>query len=237
MKSIYSDGEYLQKNPTWHMEDSDWKAKYILQILGDSGLAPKRIAEVGCGAGGILRALHDQLPSDVQFHGYDISPQAVELARSESNHERLDFRLKNILEEEETFDVILCIDVFEHVEDYYSFLRTLKTKAGYIVFHIPLDMSTVGVLRGHVMQSRKAVGHIHYFSPETAIATLEDTGYDIIDSFFINSGDKTKKKHSLKGLILDLARKATHAISPMASIRHLGGSSLMVLAKTSTEDS
>lgn len=54
---IYTDGKYLQENPTWHLEDSPWKAEHILRMMQKNQLMPRSICEVGCGAGGILQQL------------------------------------------------------------------------------------------------------------------------------------------------------------------------------------
>ena len=79
----------------------------------------------------------------------------------------------------------MAIDVFEHVEDYFGFLRKLREKAEYKIFHIPLDLSVQTVLRSSpIIKGRKSVGHIHYFTKETALETLKDTGYEIIDYFY-----------------------------------------------------
>ncbi len=76
----YVGGEYLGHNPTWHVEDSAWKAEQILAALKRNGLHPATVCEVGCGAGEILSQLHARLPSHVVFTGYEISPQAHALA-------------------------------------------------------------------------------------------------------------------------------------------------------------
>jgi hypothetical protein len=60
----------------------------------------------------------------------------------------------------------------------------LKPKATYKIFHIPLDMSVVSVLRSLMLQARQTVGHLHYFSRDTALATLTYCGYEIVDSFY-----------------------------------------------------
>ena len=42
---------------------------------------------------------------------------------------RIQFRLADISREEETFfDLILVLDVVEHLEDYYRFLNGIRTK-------------------------------------------------------------------------------------------------------------
>ncbi len=50
------------------------------------------MAEVGCGAGEILRLLSGELDPATQFVGYDVSPQAHELAAARES-ERVRFVL------------------------------------------------------------------------------------------------------------------------------------------------
>lgn len=40
----------------------------------------------------------------------------------------------------------MLIDVFEHIEDYMDFLRSINSRAKYFVFHIPLDMYIQGLI-------------------------------------------------------------------------------------------
>ena len=56
----------------------------------------------------------------------------------------LTFSNNDILKEKNKyFDIALIIDVIEHVEDYFYFLRKVKKKANYKIFHIPLDLSVL----------------------------------------------------------------------------------------------
>ena len=183
--TIYEDGAYLEKNPTWHEEDSPWKAKQIAKILKKNNIVPSRICEIGCGAGHILNCLANEYGEDVVFSGYDISPQAFDICRKKEKP-NLHFFLKDLLDEEAIeFDVVMAIDVFEHVENYFGFLRKLNKKGTYKIFHIPLDLSVQSVLRGTpILKVRQSIGHIHYFTKETALATLKDTGYEVLDYFY-----------------------------------------------------
>ena len=61
----YVTKEYLDNNPTWHVEDSPWKAKQILKIIRRNSLHPNSICEIGCGVGEILRQLFLQMDIDV----------------------------------------------------------------------------------------------------------------------------------------------------------------------------
>jgi SAM-dependent methyltransferase len=227
---IYTDGTYFLNNPDWHSDDSPWKARHISALLDRNGIAPRTVCEVGCGAGEILRNLGELMPQATQFHGYDISPDAFRLC-SRLASERFEFRLADLLEEPASFDLVMAIDVFEHVEDYFGFLRKLRPKARHKVFHIPLDLSALALLRGSPLRDMwRSVGHIHQFSKETALAALEDTGYKVLD-FLYTSGRTELPGLGWKTRALKWPRKAMHAVAPDAAARILGGYSLLVLAE------
>ena len=76
MSTIYADRTYKNHNPTWHTEDSEWKAQQILKMLARHDLSLKTVCEVGCGAGEVLRQLSSALDADVTYCGYDISQDA-----------------------------------------------------------------------------------------------------------------------------------------------------------------
>ncbi len=230
MTQIYNDGTYLKNNPSWHEEDSQWKAKQIKKIIDKNSLNPNRICEIGCGAGEILSQLEESYDGK-QFYGYEISPQAFELCVKKSKP-NLTFKLFNLLEEDtEYFDIVMAIDIFEHVEDYFDFLRKVKGKADYKIFHIPLDLSVQTVLRSSpIIKKRKSIGHIHYFTKETALETLVDTGYDIIDYFYTSSSLELPNR-GLKANLLKVPRKLAFSVNKDLAVRILGGYSLLVLAK------
>lgn len=231
MSEIYEDGTYLDNNPSWHEEDSPWKAIQISKMLERNGLAPKRICEIGCGAGEILNQLSARYTDQEKFFGYEISPQAYRLCSQKAN-DRLTFRLEDLLgENTEHFDIVMAIDVFEHVEDYFGFLRRLRDKATYKLFHIPLDLSVQGVLRASpIMNSRKIVGHIHYFTKEIALESLKDTGYELVDHFYTGGGLELPNR-GWKARLAKLPRKLAFMVNEDIAVRLLGGYSLMVLAK------
>ena len=76
--NLFLTSEYLEKAPLWHVDDSSWKARDVLKMLGRNTLSPQRIAEVGCGTGEVLRQLQLQMDSACLFLGYDIAPKAIE---------------------------------------------------------------------------------------------------------------------------------------------------------------
>ena len=122
------------------------------------------------------------------------------------------------------------LDVFEHVEDYIGLVRAVRSKARQKLFHIPLDLSVQAVLRRNgLLLRRDHHAHLHYFTKETALRTLTDVGYTIVDYFYtprcIELGDLLVQK------IARIPRKLSFTISPDLTVRVLGGYDLMVLGE------
>ena len=231
-EKIYTEenGEYLKKNPNWHIEDSPWKAKQIIKMLSRNPIHPKSIAEIGCGAGEILNQLQLAMPSDVCFAGYDISSDAISLAKQREK-DRLKFEHTNFLEINSKFDLLLMMDVFEHVDDYLGFLKLCKNKAENTIFHIPLDMTVMRVWKNSIITKRKTVGHLHYFMKETAIATLVDSGYEIVDFFYTEEFIDLSKRKTIKSKLMYAIHKSLYKINKDLAVRIFGGVSLLVLTK------
>jgi hypothetical protein len=225
---LYTDDTYLTKNPTWGVEDSGWKAEQIAKVLSLHALQPNDVGEVGCGAGEILKQLSKLYPK-ANYYGYEVSPHAFEFCKQREAH-NIHFFLKDLAQEDKYFDVLLCLDVFEHVEDYFGFLRSIKNKAKYKIFHIPLDISVLSVLRSLMMKARSDLGHLHYYSKETALATLEDSGYMILDHAY-TTGFVDLPAKEFKTRLSRWPRRLLYAISPDWCAKLLGGCSLIVLAK------
>jgi SAM-dependent methyltransferase len=225
----YTTGTYWDKNPTFHVEDSEWKADQIVQMLLRNRLSPHSVGEVGCGAGRVLREVQTRLGTEVELDGYDISPQAIERCRPLAN-ERLRFHCDDLFSvETHAFDLLLCIDVFEHVEDYMTFLRRLRSKASFLLFHTPLDLSAEAIVRQTLPRKRAELGHLHHFTKESALATIEDTGYEVLDWWYTPSG--IDRAETFKARAARVPRRVLFSARPDLTVRLLGGYSLMTLAK------
>jgi hypothetical protein len=230
MKEMYETDLYEQQNPGWHESDSPWKAARIAEIIKKNDLAFKTICEVGCGTGEILLNLERTFP-EVELSGYEIAPQAYNRAVVKQTA-RTTFHLEDLLAQQDArFDVLLAIDVMEHVEDYIGFVEKLRPLATYKIFHIPLDLSVQSVLRSRPIEGlRRDVGHIHYFYKQTALATLEDCGYSIIDHCYTASRLELPDQ-ARSSRLMARPRRAMFALNPDLAVRVLGGYSLLVLAE------
>ncbi len=245
---LYTSGEYLQKNPTWHAEEAPWKVQQILRMLNRNHLVPQTICEVGCGTGEILRLLQEALPPDCTLWGYEISPQAFEMCQQRAN-EHLHFKLADIQQEAGGhYDLILLMDVLEHMEDYFSLLRNIHPKSPYKLIQLPLDISVRSVLRGQIINFRATYGHIHYFTKELALQMLNDVGYEVIDYFYSGESIDTiplpwnelttnprkvvrKVLGRVKRKTLGMPIKLAMAIHEDFTVRLLGTSRLLILAR------
>jgi SAM-dependent methyltransferase len=228
--AIYSDCTYLENNANWHLEDTPWKAAEILRIVGRNKVDWQHAVEVGCGTGGIVYELA-RVHADRQFSGFDISRDAAAFW-PRFNLPNLKLSHEDFLNSKMTADLLLLIDVFEHVEDYMGFLRRLRGRSRWFVFHIPLDLHVQGLLRNRQISAREIVGHLHYFSQATALATLRDCGFNIVDSFLTDVAfEANKSTRALRTRLLNPVRRLAAAISPEKTALLLGGYSLMVLAR------
>jgi SAM-dependent methyltransferase len=220
-------GEYFRNNPTWHVEYSPWKAGNILRMLDKHRLTPRSVCEVGCGAGEVLRQMQLKMDDQCTFWGCDVAPQAIEIAKRKEN-ERLKFAAADLGEiDTPPFDLMLVLEVVDHVEDYFGFLRMLKTKSDWKIFSFSLDISVQSALRAGALRQRRVVHtHRHHFSKETALRTLEETGFEIVDYFY-------PPNLAFSGLarLAKPVRWLAFNLNDDLCVRLFGGYSLLVLAR------
>jgi hypothetical protein len=223
----YLDGTYLADNPEWDRSDAPWKARLVERILADHGVSPASICDVGCGSGDVLEQLKGAFPS-ATLTGFDVSPQ---LERFWAEKEGIAFR-RGIFGEINTrrYDVVLMLDVFEHARDPFSLLESTRRFADYFVFHIPLDVSALNVLRGApLVHARSKIGHLHFYTKEIALELLGECGYGIVDARYTGAY-AVGARHSLRTALAALPRRIAYALHKDLGVRLLGGETLLVLA-------
>lgn len=228
---FYLQGGYATSNPGWHQEDSPWKASQIAAMIRRHQLRPAGICEVGCGAGAILGHLDKMLPETSEFVGFEPSPQAFLMAQQNATA-RISFFNRSAPTDGSCFDLVLVIDVLEHIEDCFSFLRSIRGAGRQFILHIPLDLSVLSVFREWpLLKRRQGVGHIHYFTKGTALALLEDCGFEVQDHQYTTIWRDTE--HSLRQTLLRrLPHRLLGSLGKLdVAARVLGEYSLLVLAQ------
>jgi len=225
-QSMYNDGKYLENNPNWHEEDSPYKASLILDIISKCDIDFHSIADVGCGSGRVAEIISQRLP-DVSVYGFDISADASSFWQQRSGPE---YHQEDFLTSDRHVDLSLCLDVFEHVEDYYAFLRLLRNRSNYVLFNIPLDLSILKAAGPGIRRARRVTGHLHYFNDYTALETLKDCGYEVLHSKLATPVMSTLPRNPYQ-FVLALPRIVLSLISKRFCARTIGGYSLAVLVK------
>ena len=228
IESIYLNGTYLQNNPNWDIEDSFWKSKLVNYLIKKHNIFSELVCEVGCGAGHILVNLNKEFPGK-RFVGFDISPQLNSFWKSIKT-KNITFNLEDFPgAKKEKYDLILMLDVFEHVRDPLTFLEKIRNYSNSFIFHIPLDLSVLSILSSNtLLNSRKEVGHLTFYSKELALEILKDAGYEIVEYCYT---DAYKRSKSFRSKIAFLPRFLINLFSKDLSARFFGGQTLLVYAK------
>ncbi|CAG1021081.1 hypothetical protein DOJK_00768 [Patescibacteria group bacterium] len=236
MDELYRGPVYARKNPDYHEGDSNWKFNHILKMITKNNLRPTTIADVGCGAGLILNKLHEHYCGQITSVGYEISPDAYSLC-SKYIDENLDYRLESIFDDDQgIYSVVLLIDVLEHVEDTFGFLRQLTKKGERFILHVPLEMNCQLVFRDRpIIESWERYGHIHQYSKSTLFKLLSDCSYTIDDYFYTAVGNEIPNR-SWRQRALEYPRRFAFKFNEDLCVRVLGGYSVMVLASPFNEN-
>ena len=229
-KYLTNCSNYLNNNPSWDIEDSIWKAEFVVSILKSIEFKPGSICDVGCGAGAVLAALRGTYPHASLF-GFDVAPDAAQFW-SQHRDSNILFQVGDFLTlNTRKYDVILVLDVVEHLADPFSFLDKLQKFSTYYLFHFPLELSAINVIREEpILKAREKVGHIHYFTKNLALSLLRECGYNIVKWSY--SGAAFNSTHrSLKTILASTPRRFAYVLSKDLGARILGGETLFVLAR------
>jgi SAM-dependent methyltransferase len=92
---------------------------FLWSVIADRvrGSGARGVLEVGCGPGQLAAYLLDQ--GLEEYHGFDFSPQAVSMARLNAprGHFEVGDARDSSLYEAVRYDVLICTEVLEHIED------------------------------------------------------------------------------------------------------------------------
>lgn len=230
MKDIYNDNTYLAKNPTWHEEDASFKASKIIKLLERNSISYRTVSEIGCGSGEILVQLEYQLPEVKKFFGFDISKDAINIAKKKET-DKIKFDIKDFSDKNADgfYDLQLVIDVLEHIDNYFNFLTGIVSKSHYTIFHIPLDMCVWTLFREKILiESKNRVGHIHNFTEDFITNILSDHGFAILDKIYT---EPIFKPTSNKQKFINFIRRFLFGINKRFCTKTLGGYSILLLTK------
>lgn len=185
---------YWQKNSEWTPSAGGLQGveKRLLEpLLKD---APK-VLDYGCGD--CLRCGHELTASGCDYHGFDISREAVEIAVEHGITARLLKDSGEVPEEDSTFDLAICFEVLEHLMEPQKAVREIARnlkKGSKALFSVPnssnwfqrLEFLATGFWNpgGSPLTSRKTPWqdpHIRFFSPKVVRRLLLENGFDKVE--------------------------------------------------------
>jgi SAM-dependent methyltransferase len=107
--------EAAEYKKLFDVEETHWWFKGIRLyfrhvLLHTGGTQEGRVLDAGCGTGGNLDLLSQMF---TQANGFDISPAAVAFCRKRGFHRTVVADMNHIPFKDDTFDYIICSDVFE----------------------------------------------------------------------------------------------------------------------------
>src|SRR5262245_30097462 len=107
--------------------ESGWRGRLHHQVADEVAILvlrlapkPRRVLDIGCGTGYLLRELAQKLPAAEVLRGIDAAPRMAEVARSMPSDTRLSFTLgvaEDLPYEDASFDLVVSTTSFDHWQD------------------------------------------------------------------------------------------------------------------------
>ena len=137
-------------------------------------LEVRTVLDVGCGSGENLAALARTMPHLALF-GVDVSPKALSLAAQRAPTARLRQLDAQSNKLAERFDLVMALQVLEHLPDDVAALRNMAAMANRWVL--------VTTMRGRMRRSEPAIGHLRNYSNGELRQKAASAGLDVVDLF------------------------------------------------------
>jgi SAM-dependent methyltransferase len=146
-------------------------------------LRPNSIFDLGCGNGYQSQILRKSMPG-IFISGCDISPAAIEKASTRMDTcYTLNIDNADLPEDDETYDLVLCIAVLEHLYDVSHALKEIHRilKSGkHALIQVP-NISfwrfRLDVLTGRIPYILRDQRHLHSFNKGFLIENLAEAGF------------------------------------------------------------
>jgi len=155
------------------------RARFFRRLLRDTGVmhTPKTVIDVGAGDGYVATALLAALPAGSRMVCYDVHYTDRDLAAyADASIESLTFTRQRPTER---FDVVLLLDVLEHVPDDHAFLKgivdELLAPGGTVLVSVPAWQGLFG-------KHDEALKHYRRYNPAALRAMLSEAGLVIRNS-------------------------------------------------------
>jgi len=150
---------------------------YINFMAEVKWVKPRRVLDVGCGEGFTLERLHKAKLGD-KLVGIDFLNTAVEIGKKERSH--LDLQEGSIFDikfKENSFDLVICSEVLEHIENpEKGFKELVRVSSKYVLLSVPNEPWFMGanLIRGKNLERwGNDIEHINHWSTNSFIKFVE----------------------------------------------------------------
>ena len=248
---LYSTDEYISKNPSLHEVDSPWKIDKIIPLVDEMiNLCHKKqmnLLDVGGGAGLILKEVSSYIERTYGVHvdkyALDLSPGMLKIqVKNNPDAKALNEDIRKTSLSNKEIDLVLMIDVLEHVPNPIKALEELTRISKMAIFKVPLDNNVLSNTRSIIThgksrkQSIESIGHINSYNFNSLRHQIETNGGRILNSYFTNvfdyflSSNHYAPKMNNKSKAVNCVASYTFKISP-SSCSYLFGDFAMLLIK------
>ena len=145
--------------------------------------APTRVLDAGCGEGETIERLRDLLPTPVQ--GVDLNPGSVEFASERLPEDSFEVGdLTDLRFDDDSFDLVLCLEVLEHIPDPEPALREMaRVSSSELLISVPHEpwFRLGSLARGNYLSDwGNHPEHVNHWNPRTLRRFLEPT-VDVVE--------------------------------------------------------
>lgn len=176
--------KYNSKNPISKLLVKSF-LKTFQELLYISG-TPKKIVELGTGEGELIKEVLKHFPGS-KVWGSDISREIVKKATANLKGRGVKLSTQDIHKlsyREKYFDLVICCEVLEHVENPEKALREIRRiTRGKVILSVPQEplWRILNISRGKYLKNfGNTPGHLNHFTPAQFSGLVERSGFKIL---------------------------------------------------------
>lgn len=170
---------FLQR--MWHTR----KLKMVVKLMGAEKTMPKNVLDVGCASGWFLSKLALKYPK-ANYTGVDVHKKAIDYGKKRYKNLKLICADAHSLPfPNESFDVVICAEVLEHVKNPKKVLLEIKrvlTKDGIVIIEMDsgnLLFRAIWYWWTHLRHGVWRDSHIHAFNTKKLENMIKNSGFII----------------------------------------------------------
>jgi len=238
-RDIYRSGAYFEARVHESKGDAPWKSQEVLRVFvpwsAAAGFRVNSLIDVGCGSGDAVAQVCDGLRA--QGHpvkvvkGYDVSPG---IRKVKQTHKNVQFVQGDFCKSEENVDVVMLLDVVEHVIDPLGFLKSVGSHCKVLIIHFPLENHLSAALRNKFARGAPPE-HLLVLDAPAAVNLVAFAGLRIETwAYTLAFKSPYQRTRSLPRVFVYPFRYILGLVSPYLLAKTIGGVSLLLVARSSS---